>query len=146
VYARMRKDTLEFYKRVLQEFPSLDVERIRSSLTPAVTTAQVQAWRQAGRIFSVSFEDQELYPTFQFGNGRPKEIVAEVLKLLREVRPSSETEAPYDDWSTFCWFVSSNSWLEGRTPLEGDQPVNQMDSNPTAVVYAAAQARNLVSD
>ena len=52
-------------------------------------------------------------------------------EILREVRPPSEDEAPYSVWNTLCWFVGANAWLEGRTPIEGDTHVNQVDSSLT---------------
>jgi hypothetical protein len=146
VYARMREETLAFYKRILEQYRPLPIDELAASLAPAVSRAQIEQWREAGRIFSVSFEGKELYPAFLFENGRPKEVVARVLNLLREDRPPSEAETPYSDWGTLCWFVGANAWLEGQTPLEGDTPVNQMDSNPDAVVYAASHARDRISD
>jgi hypothetical protein len=146
VYARMREETLAFYTKILQQYRPLSADELAASLTPLVSRAQIERWRDASRIFSVVFEGKELYPTFLFANGKPKEVVARVLELLREVRSSTEAETPYSDWSTLCWFVGANAWLEGRTPLEGDMPVNQMDSNPDAVVHAASHARDRISD
>lgn len=146
VYARMREETLAFYKRILEQYRPLPADELAAKLIPPVSRAQIEEWREAGRIFSVSFEGKDLYPTFLFENGKPKEIVARVIRQLREVRPSSEAETPYSDWNTLCWFVGANAWLEGRTPLEGDTPVNQMDSNPDEVVCAASHARDLTSD
>jgi hypothetical protein len=146
VYARMREETLAFYNKILEQYRPLPADELAASLTPPVSRTQIEEWRETGRIFSVSFEGKELYPTFLFENGRPKEVVARILKLLGEDRPPSEAETPYSDWSTLCWFVGANAWLEGQTPTEGDTPVNQMDSNPDAVVCAASHARDRIGD
>lgn len=142
----MREQALAFYKKILEQYRPMPVDELAASLTPPVSRARIEDWRAAGRIFSVSFEGKELYPTFLFEDGGPKEVVARILKLLRESKSPTEAEVPYSDWSTLCWFVGANAWRDGETSVDGDTPVNQMDSNPEAVVYAASHMRDRISD
>jgi len=146
VYARMREETLAFNKRILEQYRSLPIDELAVSLAPPVSRAQIVEWREAGQIISVLFEGKELYPTFLFENGKPKEVIARVLKLLREGRPPSKAETPYSDWGTLCWFVAANAWLEGPTPDQGGVPMEHMNIDPEALVLAASHARDLTSD
>lgn len=146
VYAQMHQHALEIRDELLTEFRPLPAEQLASTLSAAATTEQIEAWRQSGDIFSVPHNGVNLYPTFQFENGRPKQVVAKVLKLLREERPEDEAETPYLDWDTMCWFVGVNSWLEGPTPDEAGIPMLQMDADPGAVIEAASHARDRISD
>lgn len=72
-------------------------------------SATANRWKKSRQIFSVVVGGRELFPTFQFANGRPKPVIAEVLSTL----PSGMS-----NWQIAFWFVSSNSWLDGRAPVE----------------------------
>lgn len=146
VYAEMYQDALEIRDELMAEFRPLPAEQLASHLSPASTEERIDAWRQAGEVFSVPYNGVNLYPTFQFDNGRPKKVVAGVLKLLRDERPIDEAESPYLDWDIMCWFVGVNSWLEGATPDEAGIPIQKMDADPEAVVVAASHARDRISD
>jgi len=146
VYAEMRQHALEIREELMAEIRPLPAEQLASHLSPASTAEKIDAWRQAGEVFSVPYNGVNLYPTFQFDNGRPKKVVARVLKLLRDERPSDEAETPYLDWDIMCWFVEVNSWLEGATPDEAGIPIKRMDADPGAVVVAASHARDRISD
>jgi len=146
VYAEMRQHALELRDELIAEFRPLPAEQLAPRLSPASTAEQIDAWRQAGEVFSVPYNGVNLYPTFQFDHGRPKDVVARVLKLLRDERPPDEAETPYLDWDIMCWFTAANGWLEGASPDEGGIPMAQMDANPEAVIVAASHARDFISD
>jgi len=146
VYAEMRQQALELREELIAEFRPLPAEQLASRLSPASNAEQIDAWRHAGEVFSVPYNGVNLYPTFQFDHGRPKAVVARVLKLLRDERPSDEAEAPYLDWDIMCWFTAANGWFEGATPGEGGIPMEQMDADPEAVILAASHARDFISD
>ncbi len=66
-------------------------------------------WMREGRVFAVDAGHGRLYPSFQFENGRPRPLIAEVLKRL----PDDMTP-----WQIAFWFRSGNGWLDGRSPEE----------------------------
>lgn len=66
-------------------------------------------WKQAGKIFAVPGPREELYPAFQFQDGKPHPTVAPVLAEL------PKRKSP---WQIAFWFVSNNGWLGGATPAE----------------------------
>jgi hypothetical protein len=105
----------------------------------------VRRWRQEGRIFAVQHEGEDRYPAFQFENGEPKKIIAEVLEHLSPADPAARSdpnrETPFSDWAIAFWFASANAWLD-----EGASPVERMDAEPEAVVEAASHARDKRSD
>lgn len=80
-------------------------------------------WKGQARVFAVSYQGQDRFPTFQFdADGKPLPLIKKVLEVL----PASRTP-----WQTAFWFVSSNSWLGGPAPRE-------MLDHPAAVLEAAA--------
>jgi DNA-binding HxlR family transcriptional regulator len=85
----------------------------------------LEEWSSALRIFGVSIGDEILYPRFQFAeDGEPKLVVERVLTTL-----------PIDQmspWELALWWAAGNGWLDGQ------RPVDLMDTDPDAVVSAAA--------
>lgn len=77
-----------------------------SAANPSVTGSR---WKQQGKVFSLPWRGGELYPAFQFRDGKPRPAVKAALEAL------PKTMSP---WQTAFWFTSSNSWLDGRTPAE----------------------------
>lgn len=64
-------------------------------------------WKADGKIFSVRWQGQERYPSFQFADGRPLPVIKDVLSALPEGLSA---------WEVAFWFVSSNPWLDGQAP------------------------------
>jgi hypothetical protein len=93
--------------------------------------ALANRWKQEGRIFSVVYEGATLYPAFQFDTeGRPRPVIAEVIRSLG----SKST-----DWELALWFTTNVGWLDGQ------RPVDLLESDPAAVAEAAAsEAAELV--
>lgn len=75
----------------------------------ANTSVTGSRWKQQGKVFSVPWRGGELYPAFQFLDGRPHPTVKAIL---------SELPKTMSGWQTAFWFTSTNSWLDGRTPAE----------------------------
>ncbi|MFC3326067.1 hypothetical protein [Mesorhizobium cantuariense] len=71
-------------------------------------------WKAEKKIFSVQLRGRELFPAFQFRDGKPHPAVAQVLQAL----PPKMTQ-----WQVAFWFVSSNPWLDGRVPSENLEQV-----------------------
>lgn len=58
-------------------------------------------WENSGLIFSISFEKEKAYPTYQFDNKRqPLPIMKDILKVLREVTQNN--------WNIASWFHHAN--------------------------------------
>ena len=64
-------------------------------------------WKAEKKAFSVQLGGRELFPAFQFRDGKPDWAVAQVLDAL----PSGMSQ-----WQVAFWFVSSNPWLDGGAP------------------------------
>ena len=87
----------------------------------------VHRWRKQGKIFSVNHGGREWYPAFQFGaDGRPLPLIAEILAILR--RDAERTE-----WDNALWFAGDSGWLDGQ------RPIDRLDSDPESVKRAAEQ-------
>lgn len=94
----------------------------------AAETPQLVEWEAQRQIFSVRYEGRTLYPAFQFGeDGRPLPILARVLEILGKDRDRTR-------WEDAFWFFSASGWLCGETPIEC------VEKDPQAVVFAAEQA------
>jgi hypothetical protein len=66
-------------------------------------------WKAEGRVFSVPWRGRELYPAFQFLDGRPRLEIAETLAAL---------PTDLSPWQLAFWFVSSNPRLDGAAPRD----------------------------
>ena len=109
---------------LIEEFgllTSADVAELNQSQATN-RAALASRWKGEERIFSVPYQGKDYFPGFQFGpDGRPREIVAEVLAALGAAR----------GWQTALWFAAGNGYLNGR------RPVDLLDSQPDAVTEAA---------
>jgi hypothetical protein len=86
--------------------------------------ALASRWKREGKILSVVHRGAVYYPGFQFDvHGRPRRVIGRALAAL------GETEG----WSTALWFITDNGYLDAR-------PVDLLDTDPDAVVAAAAKA------
>jgi len=66
-------------------------------------------WKSEKKIFSIRWQGQERYPGFQFKDGKPLAVIQQILGALPD---------GLSPWETAFWFVSTNSWLDGRAPYE----------------------------
>lgn len=71
-------------------------------------------WRWSGRVFSVSYEDKDYYPLFQFDS------LFQPLSIIKEILDAYGAYA--DTWSIAAWFHFPNGWiidqhLDGTVPL-----------------------------
>jgi hypothetical protein len=90
----------------------------------ANASATATRWKKAKRIVGLPWKGSDLYPAFQFREGRPRGELHPVLTALPE---------RMTPWQIAFWLTSSNSWLSGATPLE------RLDDDPAASVEAAAR-------
>jgi hypothetical protein len=87
-------------------------------------------WRKQRRVFAVSASGQLRFPLFQFDrDGRPKPQIAELLQALDGQGLSG--------WELALWFSGANERLDGERPLD------LLDSEPRRVLEAASQAAEI---
>jgi hypothetical protein len=88
----------------------------------------VARWIVAREVVSYAWRSQTMLPLFQFEMPRVmlRPTVTRVVTELREV---------YGDWGLATWFVESNAWLDGATP------VALIETDPRAVFEAACADR-----
>lgn len=68
-----------------------------------------QEWKRNKIVFSIMDNELELYPCFQFHNGKPIEIMSLLLKMM----PSDITS-----WQIALWFSTKNIYLDEQLPQE----------------------------
>lgn len=81
-------------------------------------------WKAEGRIFSITEEDVDHYPIFQFADGQPVPAMSAVLQIFTGL----------SDWQVALWFFAPNAWLEDRRPMD------VLLNDPDAVIDAARHA------
>jgi hypothetical protein len=111
VSAEIDADNAKARFRFMQTFSCLSAEQVTTQAgSNARNRSQTASrWKNDGKIFAVSFQSAERFPAFQFKDGRPIPAIAQILKQLPpEMSP----------WETAFWFVSTNGWLDGASPLE----------------------------
>lgn len=86
-------------------------------------------WKAEGKMFGVPFQGVDRYPAFQFKDGRPLSVIGQILMLL---------PAEMSPWETAFWFVSTNGWLNGSSPIErlgdGDSVVDAARREGEAII------------
>jgi hypothetical protein len=110
--------------RFVEEFPCYTSREVAELAGHEAVNASATAtrWKKARRIVGLPWKGSDLYPAFQFSEGRPLPAIAQVIEALPD-RMSA--------WQVAFWLTSSNGWLGGATPLE------RLDDE-TAVLAAAA--------
>lgn len=114
---------------LLDEFGALTAAQVADLAGSEAKNSSALAgrWRREGRVMAVEHHGALYYPGFQFdGSGRPKPVVADVLRSLGRADVTS--------WQQALWFTTANGWLGGR------RPVDVLDDEPGAVVSAAQAA------
>jgi len=102
VYEKIWKDNLRMRKEYLEK-NSFIVEGEYDG-------NQLSRWRAAKLVFSVTDKyNNELFPSFQFENSEPIEIISVILNRL----PSDMTQ-----WQIALWFWGANGYIDGDVPQE----------------------------
>ena len=66
-------------------------------------------WKSKGQVFSVDYFGRELFPAFQFRDGKPLPAIKKILDVVgKDLSP----------WQVAFWFVAENGWLDGERPLD----------------------------
>ena len=108
----IERDNAELRKRYLLEtkaWTAADIHEHMHGGQLANPSEPASRWRREKKVFAVRGGRARLFPSFQFADGRPRPIIAEVLKRL----PDDMTP-----WQIAFWFRGGNGWLDGRSPEE----------------------------
>jgi len=107
----------------LTQVPLLDSRAVGEMLGSRAKNPSAMASRlkQEGKLFAVRHRGVDLYPAFQFVDGRPLPAVAGVLEAFRKE----------SDWTVALWFSAPSGWLVGR------RPIDLVQGDPARVVDAA---------
>lgn len=116
--------------RILEEFGFFTAEQLAelNRSRAANQGALANNWKQRRQVFAVPRRDEtgqtrEVFPKFQFEDGRPRRTVQRVLAEF------ADRKSP---WKLALWFTSSNGWLPDQS-----RPVDLLESDPEGVVQAA---------
>jgi hypothetical protein len=91
----------------------------------------VSRWVKESRVFAVDTPGGRVFPGFQFSGGEPRPVIARVLAALgTELR----------GWEVLTWFTGSSGYIDG------DRPVDLLETAPDEVVAAAAYQASLSED
>lgn len=95
----------------LKRWPVLTADAVAAQAEhgSANRSATASRWKKARRIFGMRVSGREVYPAFQFIEGRPRPVVGKALEAL----PTGFT-----GWQTAFWFTGPNGWLDGQAPVE----------------------------
>ena len=104
-------DNLAARRDYLDDTPTLTAGQIHdmSGLASRNKGEPASRWKKEGRTFAVRLGRRDLFPAFQFEDGRPRTVVRHVLAAL----PAGMTP-----WQTAFWFASGNGWLDGDEPQQ----------------------------
>jgi hypothetical protein len=97
--------------RFVEEFPCYTSREVADLAGHEAANASATAtrWKKARRIVGLPWKGSDLYPAFQFREGRPRPIVGRLIEQLpRRMSP----------WQIAFWLTSTNGWLGGATPLQ----------------------------
>ena len=102
-------DNLAARREYLADTPTLTSEQIHgaSGLASRNTSEPASRWKKEGKTFAVRLGRRDLYPAFQFLDGKPHRVLRDVLAAL----PAEMTA-----WQKAFWFASANGWLDGDQP------------------------------
>lgn len=103
--ADLEMDNALLRKQYLDRHRTLTSNQIRqaSGLKTRNPSEPASRWKRQGKIFGVPVGRADLYPAFQFLEGRPRPEVGRVLAAL----PVSMSP-----WQIAFWFASGNGWVE----------------------------------
>jgi hypothetical protein len=123
-------------KKVFEEGDWLTAEDINTLQLrpPAKKSLPASDWKRSGRIFSVSYDGKEYFPSYQFdAMFQPLPVVRKILKAYGECA---------DSWSLATWFHYPNSWIANEVDSEA-VPVAPKDAldRSNDVIKAARNQR-----
>lgn len=118
------RDTLEWrqqFMRVNECWTSTKVAE-ESTSTAKNRASIASRWLQERKIFAIKFQAQQYFPRFQFQNGTPVPVIAQVIRTFPEHA---------NGWDLAYFFATPNPNIQGCKPLE------LVRSDPARVVSLA---------
>jgi hypothetical protein len=106
------RDELLARQRYLQSVPCWTSKDVADAARHANKNAAQTAyrWKSEGKIFSIpAAGKRDVYPAFQFKDGKPREVMAQILERLNAQRTP---------WEIAQWFIAPNGWLDGDRPID----------------------------
>jgi len=106
------RDELLARQRYLQSVPCWTSKDVADAARHANKNAAQTAyrWKSEGKIFSIpAAGKRDVYPAFQFKDGKPREVMAQILERLNAQRTP---------WEIAQWFIAPNGWLDGDRPVD----------------------------
>lgn len=94
------------YLETVPTYTAVDLHRLAGSAS-ANRSALAGGWKDKRRVFAVPHRGRDLFPAFQFVDGKPHPAIKRILSAL----PDGLTP-----WQTAFWFASGNGWLGGKAP------------------------------
>src|SRR5579859_2964904 len=115
VEAAIDQDNVELRAEFVAIVPCVTLDQLICTIEPRQPEAAaiLAGWKAESAVFSVEYEDNELFPAFQFRNGAPKPIIGQV---LRELSPDLSR------WNIAFWWTAGNGWFDG-----GVAPADYLD-------------------
>ncbi len=124
VEKRIARDTLEWRKQFVSANPLWTSAQVaaESTSTAKNRAAIASRWLREKKIFAVKYEGQQSFPRFQFQDGAPSPVIAQVIETF---------PAHVIGWDLVYFFATPNQNIGGRKPLE------LLKSNPARVISLA---------
>jgi hypothetical protein len=118
------RDTLEWRQQFIRSNPSWTSAQVaaESTSTARNRAAIASRWLREKKIFAIRYEGQQCFPRFQFQDGIPSPVIAQVIKIFPEHATG---------WDLAYFFATPNPNIGGRKPIE------LLKSNPARVVSLA---------
>jgi hypothetical protein len=118
------RDTLEWRQQFIRSNPSWTSAQVaaESTSTARNRAAIASRWLREKKIFAIRYEGQQCFPRFQFQDGIPSPVIAQVIKIFPEHATG---------WDLAYFFATPNPNIGGRKPIE------LLKLNPARVVSLA---------
>lgn len=125
----IEQDNIKLRKQYLREFRCYTSNEIQSLASSDSGDQQDYAsvWENQNKIFSVNNNGIDVFPSFQFKDGKPLKIIEHLLAQLPDDMSS---------WQIAYWFSLGNSYIENeRAPKDSFE----LESDLTAAVKALSE-------
>jgi hypothetical protein len=116
-------------QQLIEETGALTAEQVHTAagLRGSNPRATASRWASEDRIFGVGWHGRTLYPAFQFDNGRPRHVIAQVL---------AELPPQLTGWPLALW------WATPADALDGQRPLDRLDNDVALIAAAKTETAN----
>ena len=101
----IEQDNVELRKKYLKEFRCYTSDEIRDLASSDSNDTQDYAsvWEKQNKIFSVNANGVDVFPSFQFQDGKPLEIIEDLLAQMPD---------DMSNWQIAYWFSFGSNYRE----------------------------------